>query len=308
MTLRISLLDQSPVSEGGTAAEALHTSVRLAQEADGLGITRYWVAEHHGSPGFAGTAPEVLAGILLANTHRLRIGSGGVLLPRYPPTKVAEAFRLLSDLYPGRVDLGIGRAGGPSNDFPERVERLVDALGTDSPQVWLLGGGTNSATLAAEFGTAFCFAHFLNPGPGLAALGTYRDAFAGAHTQPKAAVAVRVFVDESSAKAEELAQGYLLWRSRKDLGEDGPLPAPETVSRHRWTSAETARATIRRAAILVGTPEVVRDRLVDLAADHGVHELVINTLTFDPADRLRCYQLLADAFTLHAGAAKSVTV
>ncbi|MET1072753.1 MAG: MsnO8 family LLM class oxidoreductase, partial [Umezawaea sp.] len=268
---------------------------------------RFWVAEHHFSPSFAGSAPEVLVAALLARTRHLRIGSGGVLLPRYPATKVAEVFRVLAGLFPGRVDLGVGRAGGPAEGFPRQVVELLDGLaagplmpsGTVPPEVWLLGGGTSSAALAAELGTGFCFAHFLDPAPGVAALETHRR---GSHTRA-GALAVRVLVAEDESRANALARGLLLWRSRKDLGDDRPLPAAETVRGHRWTSAEMERAEVNSRSLIAGTPEQVRAALVRLAEEHGVDELVVNTLTHDPEDRVRSYRLLSDVLGVRPSSA-----
>lgn len=288
MTIRLSVLDQSPVSEDGSVQDALRATLDIARAAEKLGVTRYWLAEHHNSPGFAGTAPEVLAGILLANTQRMRIGSGGVLLPRYSSAKVAEVFGILANLYPARVDLGLGRAGGPADDFPVRVATLVDQLADHHGlQVWLLGAGGSSAALAGKLNTAFCYAHFLNPHDGVDTLATYRSG----GDQP--ALAVRVFTADTDAKAEELAEAFLLWRSRKDLGHDLPIPSPETVRNHRWTDAELIRARQHRQAVVYGTPEQIRGSLRALVRAHQVEELVVNTLAHDPADRITCYQLLA---------------
>ncbi|MCE7003186.1 LLM class flavin-dependent oxidoreductase [Kibdelosporangium philippinense] len=195
MTVRLSILDQSPIPEGGTAAEALQSSVDTARAAEGLGIARYWVAEHHNSPGFAGTAPEILAGAILANTRTMRVGSGGVLLPRYTSDKVIEVFRVLSALYPGRVDLGVGRAGGPAGEFPQQVSDIVRAMGPSD--VWLLGSSGSSAGLAARLGTGFAFAHFLNPAPGVAAL----DAYTSQAADPRGALALRVVAADTASKA-----------------------------------------------------------------------------------------------------------
>lgn len=290
MTPRLSVLDQSPVVEGGTSADALRATVRLAVAADDLGYTRYWLAEHHDSPGFASTTPEVLAGVLLANTRRLRVGSGGVLLSRYRPEKVVETFAVLSALYPGRVDLGIGRTGGPAHDFPAKVAAVLAGLDLPvPPQVWLLGSGTSSATLAASLGTAYCHAHFLNPLSTQDALAAVRQSAAAT------SVAVRVFVADTEAEAAALARGFLLWRSRKDLGDDMPLPAADTVREHRWSAAESARAQAHIPAVVYGAPEQARDTLVTLAARCGVDEIVVNTLIHDENARLRSYSLLAEA-------------
>jgi luciferase family oxidoreductase group 1 len=285
---RLSILDQSPIGEGSTAAEALRATVELAAAADELGVTRYWVAEHHGSPGFAGTAPEILVPILLGATRRLRVGSGGVLLPRYPVRKVAEVFSILADLYPGRVDLGLGRAGGPAETFPQDVADLKKWFG-DDPQLWVLGASGSSAALAARVGTSYAFAHFLNPGPGLESM----TAYISLSPAPASALAVRVIVADTSSRADDLAASLLLWRSRKDLGDDRPIPSVETARNHRWTSAESERAAYNSRALIAGTPDQVHPLLMDLARSHGTEELIVNVLTHDPADRLRTYQLLA---------------
>jgi luciferase family oxidoreductase group 1 len=286
--LRLSILDQSPIGEGSTAAEALHASLELAEAADELGVTRYWVAEHHGSPGFAGTAPEILVPIILGGTRRMRVGSGGVLLPRYPARKVAEVFSILADLYPGRVDLGLGRAGGPAETFPQDVADLKRWLG-DDPQIWVLGAGSSSGALAARLGTAYAFAHFLNPGPGLESMAAYHEM----SPAPSSALAVRIVVADTESRANDLAGSLLLWRSRKDLGDDRPIPSIEAARNHRWTSTELERASYNSRALIAGTPEQVAPVLTDLAQLHGTNELIANVLTHDPADRLRTYQLLA---------------
>ncbi|GAA2673823.1 MULTISPECIES: LLM class flavin-dependent oxidoreductase [Actinosynnema] len=310
----LSVLDQSPVPEGSSGAEALRASLELAREVDALGYHRYWVAEHHGSAAFAGRAPEVLAGAALAVTERVRVGSGGVLagaalavtervrvgsggvlLPRYPAAKVAEVFGVLAALHPGRVDLGVGRAGGPSPDFPGKVAELLAALGPGGSgsgvPLWLLGSSPGSAELAVRLGVSYCFAHFLVPDLAEAALARYRA------SRRAGVLAVRAVVAESEERAEELALGFLLWRARRDLGHDEPLPSPERVRRWRWTSAELDRARANRPGLLSGTPEAVAAALDGLAGGLGVREVVVNTLTHDPADRLRSYRLLARALT-----------
>ncbi|MEW2530630.1 MsnO8 family LLM class oxidoreductase [Streptomyces sp. NPDC047071] len=320
--LRLSVLDQSPIGEDQSAAEALRASADLARSVDTLGYTRYWVAEHHNSPGFAGTAPEILAGQLLAATRHLRVGTGGVLLPRYRAAKVAEVFNVLAALHPGRVDLGIGRAGGPADRFPAQVEEVRLHLGlidgrrpqTDQsapvpPQLWLLGAGTNSARHAGQLGASFAYAYFLTHKPGGPVLDAYRAALTSAgQPERRGVVAVRAVTADTAAKAEELAQSVLLWRSRKDLGQDLPLPSPASVRAHRWSSLETERAAVLRRTLVAGTPEQVHARLSALAADHGTDELLVNTLTADPADRVRSYHLLAQAFQLTAPRPDAVPV
>jgi alkanesulfonate monooxygenase SsuD/methylene tetrahydromethanopterin reductase-like flavin-dependent oxidoreductase (luciferase family) len=292
--VNISILDQSPIPEGGTAAEALRSSLELARMADGLGIFRYWCAEHHGSPSFAGTAPEIMMGAVLAATQNLRVGSGGVLLPRYSARKVAEVYDVLTALHPGRVDLGIGRAGGPAGDFDSKMLELLGLLGTDPSEIWLLGASTGSASLAARLGTAYCFAHFLNPGPGVASMTKYHRL---RQVDSPSALAVRVLVADTAAKAEELALSFILWRSRKDLGADEPIPSARSTRTHEWNGAELIRGRANRHGLLFGTPEQLERPLAELCSAHEVDELVVNTLTHDPADRARSYQLLVEVMS-----------
>ncbi|MFZ4267250.1 MsnO8 family LLM class oxidoreductase [Streptomyces arboris] len=315
--MRLSVLDQSPVGEGSSHADALLSSVDLAQAAEEWGFARYWTAEHHGSPGFAGSAPEILAAVLLARTSRMPVGTGGVLLPRYPPAKVAEVFAVLASLYPGRVDMGLGRAGGPAADYPERVRHLRRLLGMDGragdgtaeaeadhlvgapavrPRMWLLGAGAGSARMAGELGTDFAFAHFLAPDQAEGALAAYRGLLAGRNAAggSPGVLAVRAVTAESEAEAEALAHSVVLWRARKDLGEDLPLPPARAARNHRWTSLEAERAYVRERGLVWGTPEQVHTRLAALAEAYAVEEVMVNTLTCDPADRLRSYRLLTE--------------
>jgi alkanesulfonate monooxygenase SsuD/methylene tetrahydromethanopterin reductase-like flavin-dependent oxidoreductase (luciferase family) len=301
MTLRLSLLDQSPISEGATDAEAFTATLELACAADLLGYHRMWVAEHHLTAAFAGSAPEILVAALLATTRQLRIGSGGVLLPRYEPLKVAEVFHILATLHPGRVDLGIGRAGGMARDFHPKLVELTQLLGAHGPgypppQLWLLGASVDSARLAVSLGISYAFAHFLRPAPSLASL----EAFNRRSTESAAdgALAVRAIVADTEAKARDLTESYLLWRSRRDLGHDEPFPSSATTRAHLWTPAENAHAARNRYALLAGTSKQVHDELAELAKAHGVGEIIVNTLTHDPSDRLRSYELLSDVFQL----------
>jgi alkanesulfonate monooxygenase SsuD/methylene tetrahydromethanopterin reductase-like flavin-dependent oxidoreductase (luciferase family) len=303
LRLRLSVLDQSPIPDGGTPADALAATLELARAADELGYHRLWVAEHHQTAAFAGSAPEILAATLLSTTLRLRIGSGGVLLPRYQPVKVAEMFRLLATLHPDRVDLGIGRAGGPAPDFAERLTAVADMVhdpenGYTPPQTWLLGASAPSAHMAADLGLSYAYAHFLRPEPSHEAL----KAFIYGNVEPasSAVLAVRAIVADTEGKAYDLANAYLLWRSRRDLGHDEPHPSAAQARGHHWTAVELALAERNRQALIAGTAEQVRDEITALARSHDVTEVIVNTLTHDPADRLRSYELLAKAFVLPA--------
>lgn len=302
MAIALSILDQSPVTAGSTPARALDDTAELARATDHLGYRRYWVAEHHHSASFAGTAPAVLAAVLLQNTKHMRIGSGGVLLPRHDPVSVAEQFQILADLHPGRVDLGIGRAGGPADTFPEKLAVLRETLAAPrsgatpgaGPEIWLLGTGTTTAELATRQRLGFCFGHFLSPSGSHDTLERLRSTNGGA---PRT-LAVRVFVAATAATAEAQAADYLLWRSRKDLGADEPLPPAGAADRHRWSAAERTRANRNSRAIVVGDPRRVRDTLVAMAAEHHVDEVVVNTLLPTIEERHAAYQLLSHAFGL----------
>jgi alkanesulfonate monooxygenase SsuD/methylene tetrahydromethanopterin reductase-like flavin-dependent oxidoreductase (luciferase family) len=298
MTVVLSILDQSPVAHDGDTARAVRDTVRLARAVDDLGYRRFWVAEHHRSASFAGTAPAVLTAALLENTTHMRIGTGGVLLPRHDPGHVAETFHLLADLHPGRVDLGLGRAGGPAETFPGRLRQLRHTLAGlrdgrpagAGPALWLLGSGTTAAELAGAHDIGYCFGHFLSPGAAGPALAAYT-----ARASRRPALAVRVFVSPDAHRAEELAADYLLWRARKDLGADEPLPPGGAAGRHAWTAAERARAHHAAQAIIVGGPAAVLARITGLAAESGVDEVVVNTLAPEVGDRIRAYELLAEA-------------
>ncbi|MEV7628771.1 MsnO8 family LLM class oxidoreductase [Actinoplanes sp. NPDC089786] len=298
MSVALSVLDQSPVAHDRDTARAVRDTVRLARAVDDLGYRRFWVAEHHNSATFAGAAPVVLAATLLENTKQMRIGTGGVLLPRHDPAHVAETFHLLADLHPGRVDLGIGRAGGPAATFPAKVDLLRRTLAQlragrssgSGPALWLLGSGTVAAELAGEQGIDYCFGHFLSPAAAGPALAAYT-----ARSVRRPTLAVRVFVSPNGRRAGVLAADYLLWRARKDLGANEPLPCEGEADRHPWTAAERIHAAHDAGAIVVGDPAEVGVRLTELAAAHGVEEVVVNTLAPDLADRIRTYELLVEA-------------
>ena len=341
-SLPLGVLDQTPVPEGSTVAAAVGETLDLARAAEAFGYRRYWLAEHHDTPSLAGSAPEVLVGAVAAATTTMRVGSGGVLLPYYSPLKVAEVFRMLHTLYPGRIDLGIGRAagtgpvaeaallasGGASGD-QHFSEHLADLLGFlrgdlseghpyagvrampmdtgpthDGPDVWLLGSSSHSSAAAAAFGLSFAFAHFIAPDFGPQITGGYRRRFRpGPIDAPHLAVAVSVMCADTDSEAQAQASTTDLWR----LGPEGPsrppiLP-PEAVAAHSWTDLERTRAAQARAKVVVGAPERVRARLDELVQSHGADELVVVTVCHDPAARLRSYQLVAEVFASESGGA-----
>jgi alkanesulfonate monooxygenase SsuD/methylene tetrahydromethanopterin reductase-like flavin-dependent oxidoreductase (luciferase family) len=305
MAPRVSILDQSPVVEGGTAADALSATVDLARGADHWGFTRYWVAEHHGLPSFAGCAPEVLMASLLAQTRNLRIGSGGVLVPCRDPDRITDSFRVLTGLHGSRVDIGIGRSRAPVELYDEQIDTLRRQLGTaggTSPELWLLGMGTTVAATAARVGAGFCFGHFITPRGSTEILDAYRRDFTHRPGEPgpRCGLAVNVITADSAQRAETLAEAFLLFRSRNDLTSNAPFPSAVTVRQHRWTSAERERAAVHRSSLVHGSPEQVAAALHALATHHEIDELVVNTITHDYSDRRRSYELLAEALDLAA--------
>ncbi|MCF8565648.1 LLM class flavin-dependent oxidoreductase [Alicyclobacillus tolerans] len=328
--MKLSILDQSPVVPSGSAAEAIAQTLRLAQAAENLGYTRYWVSEHHNTPGLAGSTPEVLISYLASHTKTMRVGSGGVLLPHYSPLKVAENFRMLETLFPGRIDLGIGRAPGGDflttlalnegrrtnlREFPEKVKTLkgflynslpeehpyaavrANPVGDSAPEVWLLGSSDASALYAAELGTAFSFAQFINGDGGPDMVRIYKQRFQpSAHlAAPNAMASVFVLCAGTEEEAEDLASLMdlrLLWLEQ---GRAGVVPSREEAAGYPFTPYERFRVRENRKRMVVGDPDSVRKQLLRLAEQYGVDELMVVTITDRFESRLRSYELLAEA-------------
>jgi luciferase family oxidoreductase group 1 len=331
---RLSVLDQSPIRSGATPAMAVQETLQLAQHAERLGYHRYWLAEHHNSGGLAGTTPEVLIARVAADTKHIRVGSGGVMLPHYSALKVAENFRMLETLYPGRIDLGIGRAPGSDQrtaqalqhgpgsigieEFPNQLADLAGFLkgelppehpfagiaampaGPTVPELWLLGSSDQSAAYAAHFGYAFSFAHFITGVSGAAIVAAYRRYFQPSDwaPAPRASVGISVVAADTEAEAKRLASSRELWLLRLATGHLGPFPTPEQAAAHPYTERE--RAFIRASAgrSIVGAPEQVKAKLEAMATDYGVDELVVVTICHDFTARVRSYELLAESFDL----------
>jgi len=333
VALKLSILDQSPVISGGTPAQAVQATLELARRGEELGYHRYWLAEHHAIAALADPCPEVLLARLGAETRRMRIGTGGVLLPYYSAFKVAEVFRMLEALYPGRVDLGIGRAPGgdqrtahavgggqfPSaEDFPQRVWELVGHLdgtlpddhphkrvrvqpgGDTAPQVWLLGSSDYSGLLAAQLGLRFAFAHFINAKGGDAVTRAYRERFqpSARERAPAAIVCVFAICAATDAEAERLAASIDLRRLHMALNMDTPVPTLEEAERHSYTAEERRYVLSQRDRAVIGGPEKCRRELIALAERYAADEVMLLTITGDYATRLRSYELLAAAFAL----------
>ena len=331
--IRLSVLDQSPIRPGATPRQALLETVALAQLADHLGYIRFWVSEHHNTNTLAGSAPEVLLAHLGSQTQRIRLGSGGVMLPHYSALKVAENFRLLETLFPDRIDLGLGRAPGadrltahalnPSNTFSEQdfIEQLMDLqayLRDDkipdtihervmaipqaptAPELWILSSSGQSGLFAAHLGMAFSFAQFINPNGGPQAVRTYRERFRPSPelTAPVANVALFVLCADTEEKAQELRAAMDLMLLRFGKGERGTFPTPEEVAQYPFSLQDEAHLAHNRGRVISGTQAQVKAQLTRLAADYEVEELVIVTITADFQDRLRSYELLAEAFEL----------
>jgi luciferase family oxidoreductase group 1 len=332
--VRLSVLDQSPIPEGSTPAEALANTVDLAQATEHLGYERYWLAEHHASGGLAGSAPEILIAHVAANTCSIRVGSGGVMLSHYSPLKVAEQFRMLETLFPGRIDLGLGRAPGSepltafalqrnrqhqsSDDFIDQLAELEAWLnGTfpeqhpfaritatpvpaRAPDVWLLSSSGYSSAVAAHFGAGLCFAHFIADNGGPESIADYKARFvpSARHDSPAAAVAVGVVCADTNEEATALASSAALWRLRRRKGENGPVPTVAEASGYTWTGSDLLAAGPAASRTIVGDPEQVRNQLSELAERYGVDDLVLVTITHDHAARVHSYELIAKEFGL----------
>ena len=331
--LRLSVLDQSPVRSGASPADAIRETLALAQAADRLGYHRYWLAEHHSTPALAGPSPEVLIPQVAAATSGIRVGSGGVMLQHYSALKVAESFRVLETLHPGRIDLGIGRApgsdqltaraltgpmGGGIDDFPQKIADVLGFLhgdlppehpygrvlamptGPTAPEVWLLGSSDQSAALAAHFGTGFSFAHFINADGGAEVTRAYTRAFkpSPAMPAPRASVAVFVVCAPTEGEATRLAQSRDLFIVRLYTGRSSRYPTVAEAEAYQYTAREWMIVEHARRRRIAGTPEQCRERLRVLAAEYGVEEAVVVTITESWETRRRSYELLADAFEL----------
>ncbi len=335
MTLFLSVLDQSPISEGSTGGDALRNSIDLAQCVESVGYRRYWVAEHHATPMLASPSPEALIGPIAALTRSIRVGSGGVMLPHYSPLKVAETFSMLAGLFPGRIDLGIGRAAGtvplitfalqrdrrqPSpDDFPEQLAELRGYLeGTlpdqhpfarvaklpgdpETPEMWLLGSSPQSAIWAGELGLPYVFADFINSeGTHIAEL--YRDRFTrnARLSEPKVMVATWALCAATLEEAERLSTSSRMALSLlRTSGKMIPVPTVETATRF-LDEPDGALPIVRRRRMTLGTKAMVREGLETIARDYGAEELMIVTITHSHEARKQSYQLIAEAFELEA--------
>jgi luciferase family oxidoreductase group 1 len=331
--LRLSVLDQSVAMAGRGQDAAIRQTLALAQKTEQLGYDRFWVSEHHSHPSIVGTAPEVLMAAIAARTERIRLGSAGVMLPHYAPLKVAEQFRVLDALAPGRIDLGVGRAPGSdgrtsqllnpdrhaSDRFPQQVMELQAWVqgqplppshpghqvfaypqSDTAPDVWMLGSSDYGAQLAAHLGLPYAFAWFITDGQGADhALRLYRETFRASElrSQPQATVCVWALAADTEAAAWHLFESRARWRMDRNLGRIGPMLPPELAMREYSASEQLALAPLKDNA-LVGSASQVADKLRSLAERLQVNEVVVITWTHDPQAQSRSYELLAQEFAL----------
>ena len=328
--MRLSVLDQSPVSKGSVAADAIGHTLALARHCEELGYARYWLSEHHNSNSIVGSAPEVLMAAIAATTSRIRVGSAGVMLPHYSALKVAEQFRVLEAIAPGRIDLGLGRAPGSdrltaralnphaspaADDFPQQIVDLQHWLegrrmpeghpyraitaqpqGPTSPEMWILGSSDYGAQLAAQLGLPYAYAYFFSDGQGVEqALALYRQNYRPSERfpVPQATICVWALAADSQAEAQRQLMTREHWRVRFEQGLLGPLVSPEEAAAYPYNPAELARIAQLRERALVGTGAQVAARIAALAASLALDEVVVNTWSFDPAVRRHSYALLA---------------
>lgn len=336
--IKLSILDQSIATAGRAQGLAIRNTIALAEATEAMGYARFWVSEHHNNATIVGTAPEILISAIAARTKRIRVGSAGVMLPHYAPYKVAEQFRVLEAIAPGRIDLGLGRAPGSDgrtafalnpqanerpaqfpNDIADLQAWLTDTplrdghpfaavhaypAGETSPEIWILGSSDYGAQVAAHFGLPYAFAWFFTDGVGAAhAMRLYHDNYRPSQRfpTPRAALCVWALAAATDAEAQHHFTSRARFRLLRDRGVFGPLEAPEVAAAYDYSEAENARMTEFRRAALIGTGPDVARRITELAASVGATEMAIVTWTFDEAARITSYRLIAEAFGLSPG-------
>lgn len=337
--MKLSVVDQSPVPEGYTPADALNNTIELARLADRLGYERYWLAEHHGMECFSGPCPEILMARIAAETQTIRVGSGGIMLSHYSPYKVAETFRMLHALYPGRIDLGVGRAPGGSplesyalqrdrsqrfsvaDDFVEQLLELRALLNKDipaghqfsklrvspempgKPDLWLLGSSPWSAQAAAQLGLPYAFAHFIETQYTRQSIEYYQANFKPSAdlAAPKVILALGVVCAETEAEVERVFASTRLFGRHIRTGNRGPVPTSEQAMRELGDGFDPMRMLSSDwPRYIAGTPDQVHSKLTEIATALNIDELMVITVVHDHAARMRSYELLADAFGLQA--------
>lgn len=331
--MKLSILDQSPISSGKTAKEALETSIKLAKLGETIGYKRYWIAEHHDLFGLACPNPGIMLSTIGAHTNTIRLGAGAVLLPYYKPFRVAETYNLLATLFPNRIDLGLGRAPGGSAEvslalvdnylaqvrkYPEQVHELLNYIyNTDEeastnfkisptpipnnpPHVWMLGTSERSAHLAAKDGMPYAFGHFMSHDNGISIVNDYREQFRmnDQQPEPEVIIALSVICAETNEKAEQIAQSYLLWQLRQDQPTtDRAIPSLSEVESYYFTTEEQEKIQKLKKQMIIGDPQTVKAKLLDIQQQYDADELMIVTITHDEIDKFNSYKLIMDQFS-----------
>jgi luciferase family oxidoreductase group 1 len=336
--MRLSVLDQSMIVSGRSPADSIRETLALGPYLEGLGYHRFWLSEHHSSDSVAGSAPEILLAALAATTHRIRLGSAGIMLPHYSSLKIAEQFRTLEALAPGRIDLGVGRAPGSdgrtafalnpnaaeaANAFPAQLRDLMAWVagaplpenhpfrsvraqpeGPTTAKIWILGSSTYGAQVAAFFGLPYCYAYFFTEGQGAAeALKIYRETYrpSASNPAPFSAIAVSALAADSHAEAERLFASREVWRAERERGRFVPLPSPEEASAYGFTESERRRNAEIRARAAFGTPDVVCNRLRAIQNSMQADELILVTAAHDAQARRRSFKLIAEEMQREPG-------
>jgi luciferase family oxidoreductase group 1 len=335
MTLKLSILDQSIASVGKPQGEAIRNAITLAKVTEKMGYDRFWVSEHHNNETIVGSAPEILMAAIASQTARIRVGSAGVMLPHYAPYKVAEQFRVLEAIAPGRIDLGLGRAPGSdgrtawalnaranerADEFPSDIQDLQDWLanrplrdghpfrgvrafpaGDTTPEMWVLGSSNYGAQVAAHFGLPYAFAYFFTDGQGTKdALYFYNSTFKPSerHPKPHSALCVWALAADTAEEAAFHFSPRAHFRLHRDRGIFLALENPKTIATHDYTADDRVRLKAFHDKAFIGTGADVKGRIDALVADTGVDEIVIVTWAYDESVRHKSYQLIADAYGL----------
>ena len=335
--MKLSVLDQSTASTGKQEDQAIRDTIELAKACETMGYHRFWVSEHHNHPAIVGTAPEIVIAAIGQSTKHIRIGSAGVMLPHYAPLKIAEQFRVLEAIAPGRIDLGLGRAPGSdgktahalnpnaqkdAEHFPANVRDLISwvccsplsdghpfydlqahPISETAPEIWILGTSDYGAQVAAHFGIPYCFAHFITDGWGSEqALDLYRTNYKPSrrYPEPTATICVWALAANTLADAERLFSSRIHWKLMREKGELTAIDSPEKISKITYSKADMARISEYRKTAIFGTATSVAKQLTDLTKAHDIDEIVVLTWTHDHRDRKHSYELLAEAFCLNA--------
>jgi len=332
--MKISVLDQSPIGVGDNASHAINQTIELAQHCDELGYHRYWLAEHHNSKTLASCAPEILIARVARETERIRVGSGGVMLSHYSPYKIAENFKLLEAMYPGRIDLGVGRAPGSDGItaaalaygnklgieyYPTKIKDLMawiseekpysDAFGDlqvspstlTTPELWVLASSRDSAMYAAHFGLPLSFAHFIAPTDTTEIMQSYRDAFTpGLLKKPKLALGVFAIITNDDEKADLMRKAREIQRIYREKGIRKPAPTLDQAKDYPFTTNELEGLNNKRSRQIIGSPDDVRKQIDALVKQTLADEVIVLTITSDFNDRLKSYELLSKSFQLSA--------